>query len=103
MPRRVPDQDDLERELYYLYREWFRLKFRAARFYKLFTPWCDGYVGGVEAVRRTISKGRTAGLRFVTSVGRPDLLLENVVLDRKWKHLFNDEDRRQARGNLRNP
>ena len=100
MAEEVRNESELERELLARWQEERNLGYQAGRFYQMFMPHCKHYVGGVEAVRRVISKGRTGGAVFVVEKGRPDLLLEHVVLDPKWSHLFDAETLAKARENL---
>ncbi|HUO30681.1 MAG TPA: hypothetical protein VMU80_15755 [Bryobacteraceae bacterium] len=96
------DQDDLEKELARLYYEGGRdLHYWANRFYQLFTPHCKRYKGGIAAVHSMLKRGsRAPGLEILKKANRLDLSLEQLVLSPEWTHLFQDEDRGQARRNL---
>jgi hypothetical protein len=63
-------------------------------------PHCARYKGGIEAVRRVISRGKSSGFSFCVKIKRPDLLLENLVLNAKWQHLFDENLKTKARENL---
>src|SRR4029077_18739776 len=91
---------ELEQELDRLYREGGQLGYWAKRAHQLFAPGCKRYVGGVEGVRRIVSKGPGAGFAFAVKYERLDLLVENLVLSPKWKHLFTPELQRKADENL---
>ena len=71
-------ENDLEKELLRLYQEGARIGYRANRFYQLFMPHCQRYVGGIKAVEKVVSRGRSDGFQFALDKGRPDLLLEYV-------------------------
>jgi hypothetical protein len=98
------NEADLESELLRIYEEGGRLNppYWARRFYQLFTPSCQRYVGGVNAVRKMLDAGgQSSGLRTVIEQGRSDLAVETLVLSEKWSHLFKPWDRKKAQENLR--
>ena len=96
----ICNEPDLERELLRLYEEGKRIGYKAGRFYQMFMPHCPQYVGGIETVRRIVSKGRSAGFNFAVEHHRLDLLVEHLVLDPKWQHLFAADIQSKARENL---
>jgi hypothetical protein len=98
------NETDLESELRRIYEEGGKLKppYWAKRFYQWFTPGCDRYVGGVNAVRKVLEAGgQSSGLKTVIEQGRPGLAVETLVLSEEWGHLFKPWDRKQAQENLR--
>jgi hypothetical protein len=97
-----PTEQDLEKELFHLYEEGGRLGYWARYFYRMFMSHCDGYIGGVAAVRKMLEAGGAAsGLEKVLHLKREDLAVETLVLSGKWDHLFKPWDRKQAKENLR--
>jgi hypothetical protein len=96
------DERDLESELLRIYEEGGKLGYWAKRFYQMFTPGCQRYVGGVAAVRKVLEAGgATSGLTAVVHLGRQDLAVEELVLGERWGHLFKPWDCKQAQENLR--
>lgn len=97
-----PTEKELESELLRLYEEGGKLGYWARYFYRMFMPHCEGYIGGVAAVRKMLEAGGSAsGLQEVLRLKRDDLAVETLVLSGKWDHLFKPWDRKQARENLR--
>jgi hypothetical protein len=97
------NETDLESKLREIYEEGGKLNppYWARRFYQLFTPECQRYVGGVNAVRKMLEAGGlSSGLRTVIEPDRSDLSVETLVLSDEWGHLFKPWDRKQAQENL---
>jgi hypothetical protein len=90
----------LEERLLSNWKEVGKAGYWAYRFYALFRPHCSHYIGGVKAVCNVIMKGQSAAFKFLVKHGRDDLLLEQIVLDDKWRHLFPLEVQVKARENL---
>jgi hypothetical protein len=99
----LPSEADLEHALWCIYEAIGQnCGYWARRFYQWFTPDCKKYIGGVGAVRRVLCAGRhSGGLDVLRKANRLDLSVERLVLDPKWSHLFDDDDRALARLNLR--
>ena len=95
------NERDLEAELHRLYIECGRLGYWARRWYQLFTPTCKNYIGGIRTVRKTLDTGgHSFGISKVREMKRLDLTVEALVLDPKWAHLFDENDRAKAHRNL---
>ena len=59
--------------------------------------------GAVETARRLVLSGDFQdGFLKLLSLGRPDLTVENAILDERWRDLFTDEERKVARWRLDN-
>ncbi len=93
---------ELEGELFFLYRKWMTLGYKASRFYQTFGKGCKRYKGGVRAVIDAVSRpGTTGGFERLREMGRLELTLERwIVLSPKWAHLFSPEVREIAQRKL---
>ena len=86
-------ETDLEAAILEFWKEACRLGFQAGRLYQMFTPGCENYIGGIRTLSRIIRNSPTAGFEFVKKHNRLDLAMEHLVLEKRFAHLFTDEDR----------
>ena len=84
---------DLEAAILEFWKEERRLGFPAGYLYQMFTPGCENYIGGIRTLSTIIRNAPTAGFLFVRRHNRLDLAMEHLVLDKRFAHLFTDEDR----------
>lgn len=49
-------------------------------------------LGGYEATKATIMKSNTTGYLKIMESERPDLLIENLVINQKYELLFTEEE-----------
>jgi hypothetical protein len=94
------DEADLERALWFLYQQWRLLGYQHTEFYRLFSPDCAQYKGGIAAVQFELRQSRAASLEFLHRRGKLAFSIERLVLRETWIHLFGDEDKDIARERL---
>ena len=94
------DEADLERALFFLYRQWELLGYRAVEFYEMFAPCCRGYKGGILAVQAVLRENEIGGFEFLKKRRKLSLSVENLVLRPRWAYLFTEADRRLAQQKL---
>ncbi len=78
------------------YEEAKKLGYNAVRFYQMLRK-----DGGVETAKALLAKHETqAGLAGVWEIGRLDLSMESIVLEERFRALFNDAERNEAKRRL---
>lgn len=95
-------EKELESELLNIYEQLGKLGYRANRFYQMFSPHCKNHIGGRATVKKLLAgEIPSQGFFEAKSRGRLDISVEALVLQDRWKGLFDEADREKARERLK--